>query len=195
MKLLPLLLLAPLVCLLVAVQSRPDEGYWLRFTAPSLKSEIFGPLRANEKRRIAVRCGERVSESYGVLEQTFGLHSAAASLTNCTWYLRAPADHVVNVISISFVLQDETKPPLSDDIRVSTISLYDDTEPNPTNLLTTYYVSPREKVGHFANSLSSKQDMVVEIKYHANKDFETQTMMVEYEFLDVDKMNALLRAD
>lgn len=87
--------------------------------------------------RTFTECGKQVTEPYGILEQTYKLGSAADD-EKCSWYLHAPENHVVNVISISFTLQDEIKPARSDDVKVSTISMYDGAKPNETNWLNTW---------------------------------------------------------
>lgn len=51
----------------------------------------------------------------------------------------------------------------------------------------------QEKVGNFHRSLSSGQDMLIEIYYNDNKDFAMQKILINYEFLDFKKMVDLLR--
>ncbi|OXU30993.1 hypothetical protein TSAR_007358 [Trichomalopsis sarcophagae] len=182
-----------MMCLALAcvAMARP-EGYWVQFTAKSVKSDIFIPLRANKTTSLINECGKVVTEPLGILEHTYKQGSASSD-EKCTWKLHAPKNHVVNVISVLFVLEDEIKPSKDDDVKTSTISLYDGGEAEG-KLLTRYFVTPQEKVGYFVQSISSGQDMVVEINYHDNKDFASQKILVNYEFLDVKKMEELLRA-
>ena len=76
-----------------------------------------------------------MTEPYGILEQTYKQGSASPG-DKCTWHLRAPANHVVNVISVLFAMEDEIKPARSDDVRTSTISLYDGAAAAEPKLLT-----------------------------------------------------------
>ena len=57
-----------------------------------------------------------------------------------------------------------------------------------------FHVTPKEHAGGWVQSISSGENMVVEIKYRDNPDFAKQTVKITYEFLDYDKMMELLKA-
>ena len=77
-----------------------------------------------------------VQEPLGILEQMYKRGSTPND-QRCTWYLKAPANHVVNIISVLFVMEDEaTDASVTDYVSSSTISLYDGDMPKENRLLT-----------------------------------------------------------
>ncbi|XP_014221632.1 uncharacterized protein LOC106648942 [Trichogramma pretiosum] len=167
------------------------QGFKIRFTARSAKSDLFISLRANKTMTFIDECNKKIRKPYGILEQSYKRGTTKLG-EKCTWKLHAQPNHVVNVISVLFAMEDEINPSnTTDDYRTTSISLYDGTQAKENKLLTRYYVSLQEKVGHFVKSMSSGRDMVVEIKYHDNKDFEMQKIIVNYEFLDLNEIKRI----
>ena len=70
-----------------------------------------------------------MTEPYGLLEQTLKRGETAAGFT-CTWKLRAPKNHRVNLISAAFDLLEPTSQQYSeyDDAKATAINFYDSDE-------------------------------------------------------------------
>ncbi|XP_001607586.1 uncharacterized protein LOC100123346 [Nasonia vitripennis] len=184
-----------LFCLFVALcatLAHAKLNDW-NFQAVSVRSHIFESLRPKGNPEVIKECGSVVTKPYGQLEQVYKRGQVAADAT-CTWKLRAPANHRINIISVGFDLLDaHTDTPSDyDSAKTSGIFLYNSEEAGK-GLMTMFYTSPKEHgSSSFVNSISSQENMVVEVKYHDNIDYDTQNIKIKYEFLPVDKMQELL---
>ncbi|CAB0034055.1 unnamed protein product [Trichogramma brassicae] len=82
------------------------------------------------------KCNKKIRKPYGILEQSYKRGTTKLG-EKCTWKLHAQPNHVVNVISVLFAMEDEINPSnATDDYRTTSISLYDGTQAKENKLLT-----------------------------------------------------------
>lgn len=76
-----------------------------------------------------------MTKPYGQLEQVYKRGQVAAG-TTCTWKLRAPANHRINIISVGFDLLDSNTDTSSDYVIAETsgITTYDSEEPGKNSM-------------------------------------------------------------
>lgn len=80
--------------------------YSYSFSISSHESYIFETLRPKHSpKNITIECETVVTEPYGLLKKTYKRGEVKGS--NCSWTLRAPADHVISMIWMGFDLTDD----------------------------------------------------------------------------------------